>query len=41
MKKILIVAVMICGLVSCEKVDVSDLVGDGDDVTSEIGIREI
>ena len=37
MKKILIVAAVICGLVSCEKVDVSDLVGDGDDATSEIG----
>ena len=37
MKKILIVAAMICGLVSCEKVDVSDLVGDSDDTTSEIG----
>lgn len=28
MKKIFIAAAMICGLVSCEKVDVSDLVGD-------------
>lgn len=38
MKKIFIIAAaMICGLVSCEKVDVSDLVGDGDDTTSEIG----
>ena len=35
MKKILIVAALICGLVSCEKVDVSDLVGD--DIAAENG----
>ena len=38
MKKIFIVAAMFAALTSCEKVDVSDLVGgDGDDATSEIG----
>lgn len=37
MKKIMIMAAMLAALTSCEKVDVSDLVGDGDDTTSEIG----
>lgn len=37
MKKIFIIAAMVAALTSCEKVDVSDLVGDSDDATSEIG----
>lgn len=37
MKKIFIIAVMVAALTSCEKVDVSDLVGDDGDATSEIG----
>lgn len=37
MKKIFIIAAMVTALTSCEKVDVSDLVGDGYDATSEVG----